>query len=77
MIISLPCIGIAYGKSKNGKPFTKVWLDVTSCVPETDRIGVYSSVAFYDGVLSKSVIGTDVICSVDKFLRVSDVDIIT
>lgn len=77
MIKSLPCIGLRYGKSKAGKPFTNVWVDVTECIPENERIGSYSSVAFYNGFLPRDVLGKDVICSVDRFGRVTDIDIIT
>ena len=77
MIKSLPCIGIQYGKSKTGNQFSKVWIDVTSCIPENDRIGVYSSTAFYNGVLPRNVVGKDVLCSVDRFGKVTDIDIIT
>lgn len=75
MIKSLPCIGIQYGKSKSGNPFTKVWIDVTDCFPETERIGVYSSTAFYIGHLPRDVVGNDVLCSVDRFGKVTDIDI--
>ena len=75
MIKSLPCIGIQYGKSKSGNSFTKVWIDVTDCIPENNRIGVYSSTAFYSGILPRDVVGNDVLCSVDRFGKVTDIDI--
>ena len=77
MIKSLPCIGIQYGKSKADRNFTKVWIDVTECIPENERIGVYSSTAFFNGILSRDVVGSQLLCCVDRYGRVTDIDIIT
>ena len=76
MIKSLPCIGIQYGKTKSGNFFSKVWIDVTDCFSENDRIGVYSSTAFYNGTLPRDIVGKDILCSVDRFGKIIDIDII-
>lgn len=67
MIKACKCVGIRKGKLKDGRVCSTLYFNVTACIPENDRVGEYFSHIFLSKDIPNSVVGCDIICSVDNF----------
>lgn len=79
MITKVKCVGIKRGVSKkqNNKPFATLYFDVTNICKdnESDFAGSVISQHFKWGRINDSVVGADMLCSVDDFGNVTDVQL--
>lgn len=77
MISKAKCVGVKYGKSRknNNKPFTTLYFDVTDFVDKGDDTSygsIYSSL-FAWGTYPSTVVGQEIVVSVDDFGNVKDI----
>lgn len=76
MIKSCKCIGLRKGSTKDNKPFARVYIDVTDCVPYNEKttFGTFvESFPIWDNV-SNDIVGRDILCSVDRYGKVLDIE---
>ena len=79
MLLKVKCIGLKRGVSKkNGnKPFTNLFFDTTEICESvnSDCAGNVISTLFVWNKIPDSIIGTDILCSVDDYGNVKDCEI--
>ena len=75
MIIKAPVIGMKYGVSKDNKHYTTLCIDVTATVPEAERCGMICAKHAVWGTHPNTLLGSDVVCSVDEHGRIQDVSL--
>ena len=76
MIKNCMCIGVRNGVTKDNKPFARVYVDVSPCVPYDDKTTFGSfveNIAVWDNV-NPNIVGKEILCSVDKFGHLLDIE---
>lgn len=76
MFKSCKCVGLRKGTTKNNKPFARVYVDISECVSYNEKatFGTFvESFAVWDDV-NPSIVGKEILCSVDKFGHLLDIE---